>query len=48
MALELASHMDLQKVALEERLPIYKADQVVFGWIWLLGQRFVLLFLLLV
>jgi len=28
VALELASHMDLQKVAMEERLPIYKADQV--------------------
>ena len=37
MALELASHMDLQKVALEERLPIYKPDQVAFGWIWLPG-----------
>ena len=30
VALELASHMDLQKVAMEERLPIYKADQVNF------------------
>ena len=29
VALELASHMDLQKVAMEERLPIYKAEQVV-------------------
>merc|ERR1719192_2903534 len=28
VALELASHMDLQKVAMEERLPIYKAEQV--------------------